>query len=307
MTPPLAPVLPLLSLLPLLPPQVPPLPPGAGGVDMTLVTDPAPVPTGCVAAVDLVLSSAVPATVAAVDVILTWDPAELELIQALPSAEDWFVAAFLNDPDGINDDVLDGEALFTALANPSAPLELPPDLVVATFLFTVLDDGDVAIAPSAGAFGVTAVHGIVPGEVVTGVLGGPVPVTSVDVPSQEVTRLGTPPNPDAFEPGLTSGPVIGQVWDPYVDHTTFMPTALVDFLGVTPPTGFVDLPTPFGTVLIDIFQPFYLVGVPAGQPFAVPVPFDCSLIGVEACSQAASLDAVDIQATNALDLLVGNV
>ncbi|QDU69372.1 hypothetical protein [Engelhardtia mirabilis] len=277
----------------------------APDVDMILTTTTPAVPPGCLAEVELTLSSTTAASVAAVDVILSWNPAELTLIQALPSGEDWLVAAFLNDPDGINDDLLDGQALFTALINPANPLALPPDPLVATFVFEVIADGSVGITPTAGAFGETAVIGVVPGPALTGVVSGPVAITATPVAALEVPRLGTPPNPDAFKPGLTSGPVIGQTWDPFVDHTTFMPTAMADFLGIAPPTGFPDLPSPFGTILIDIFSPIFLVGGPAGAPFNIGVPFDCSLVGVEVCSQAASIDPVDIQATNALDLTIG--
>ncbi|MBI5850309.1 MAG: VCBS repeat-containing protein [Planctomycetes bacterium] len=67
------------------------------------------------------------------------------------------------------------------------------------------------------------------------------------VPSAQVPRLGTPPNPNALRPGVTSGPVIGRTWDPVVDHTLFMPAATADFLLLAlAPTNST---TPFGTLL----------------------------------------------------------
>jgi hypothetical protein len=263
------------------------------------------VPTGCIAEVDVQLSSSAPQLVAAVDVLLTWDPSRLQLIQALPSDEGWLVAAFLGDPDGINDDVTDGQALFTALANPASGLSLPPDRNVATFLFKALDSGTVALLPSLGAFGKTRVIGALPGLELPVTLSAPAVVIAQDVPSLEVVRLGTPPNPNAFRPGQTSGPVIGAIWDPVVDHSSFFPGPLVDLLGISPVPAPVDLPSVFGTFLIDIANPFLLFSSPAGQPFQLQVNFNCALVGRQAFAQAASLDAVDVVLTNALDLTVG--
>ncbi len=281
---------------------------GSPGVDMTLITAPGPVPVGCTVEIDLILSATDPYKVASVDALLSWDPSKLKLIQALPSDEDWFVAAFLNDQDGINFDVTDGDALFTALHNPADPLDVPPTKTVATFVFEVLGDGQVELLASLGAFGESRVLGTTPGEAITGALSPPLPISSLSVAPLEVVRLGTPPNPDVFRPGVSGGPVIGTVWDPFVDHTTFMPTALLDILVVTPDLGFPDLPTPFGTVLVDIFTANYLVFSPAGVPFAVGVPFNCALVGLDFCSQAAGLiPAVELMATNALDLTIGSL
>ena len=124
--------------------------------------------------------------------------------------------------------------------------------------------------------------------------------------SAEVVRIGTPPNPAALLPGVTSGPVTGAVWDPLVDHGAFLPGALGDFLLLSPSAAELDLGFS-GTLLCG--APFLGV-VPfnptPGQPFAIPIPDDCSLIGVGLCAQAlSSADGVAFLFTNALDITVG--
>ena len=129
---------------------------------------------------------------------------------------------------------------------------------------------------------------------------------AIEVPSaEEVVRLGSPANPAALEPGLTSGPVLGKTWDPYVDHSSFLPTATVDVLGLSAAQVNVPLP-PHGTLLCD---PAALVVdlqvVAAGTPFALPIPNDTSLLGLTLCAQAGSIHALGMQLTNALDITLG--
>lgn len=121
--------------------------------------------------------------------------------------------------------------------------------------------------------------------------------------ASETVRLGSPPNPDALRPGASRGPVIGEVWDPWVDHGSFFPSAGVDVLGI----GLVpaNQPSPIGTLLCDIGAlPFVFSGA-AGLPFSVPIPANCGLVGAPLCSQAGSTDGASIQLTNALDVVVG--
>ena len=59
-------------------------------------------------------------------------------------------------------------------------------------------------------------------------------------------RLGTPPNPNAYLPG-TTGPILGAVWDPRIDHTSFATGAGFDFMAVSGMTS--NIPTPIGTIL----------------------------------------------------------
>ena len=279
---------------------------GPAGVDMTLTPTFQCAAVNSVIEVDLVLSSATPASLSAFDAIITWDPTDLELLQAITTPGTWFVSGFLNDPDGINTDITDGDALFTGLANPGSPTTLPPDLVAVTFRFRVLDTGQVNLTPMLGVFGETKVVGLLPGQTITGTLSGPASVSTATGASSEVSRLGSPPNPNAFKPGLTSGPVIGQVWDPVIDHSSFLPTAILDAYFMT--LGPLNLPLPpYGTLLC--LPPFLLgplTGAP-GVPFFLPIPNDCVLVGLPLCTQAFSLDAGGTALmTNALDLTIGS-
>ena len=85
-----------------------------------------------------------------------------------PLAAIWFVQGFLPDPDGINVDITDGEAIYTVLASTASPATVPPDILVATFRFRALGFGAVKLKATAGAFGKTRVLSIVPGTETTG-------------------------------------------------------------------------------------------------------------------------------------------
>lgn len=120
----------------------------------------------------------------------------------------------------------------------------------------------------------------------------------------EVTRLGSPPNPDALRPGATTGPVLGASWDPFIDHATFLPDAVLDFLGVTASATNVPLP-PLGTLLCDLTAPPFLFTSAPGVPFSLSIPSNCILIGASLCSQGASASPTDVKFTNALDITIG--
>ncbi|MEM7310152.1 MAG: hypothetical protein AAF682_25980 [Planctomycetota bacterium] len=124
--------------------------------------------------------------------------------------------------------------------------------------------------------------------------------------ASELIRLGDPPNPNALTPGLTAGPVLGSVWDPSIDHTTFAPDALLDFLGVSPQTD--NAPTPFGTVLCGLPSAELTFTSPAGEPFGVPIPVDCNLSGLVLCAQGGALgEGGELSLTNALDVTLGTL
>ena len=131
-----------------------------------------------------------------------------------------------------------------------------------------------------------------------------------DVPDEcegavETIRLGSPPNQSAFLPGLSSGPVVGATWDPWVDHAAFAPTAVLDLVGVAAQPANVPLPG-LGTLLLDVSGPLPLFAVPSGSSFAIPIPLKCSLVGAQLTAQAASLDGLGGAAlTNALDITIG--
>lgn len=122
--------------------------------------------------------------------------------------------------------------------------------------------------------------------------------------SSQIVRLGSPPNPSAFVPGV-SPPILADVWDPVVDHTSFMPTADVDFVGISPTP--INAPSPWGTLLCDPASALLYTAPGPGMPFQIPVPSQCSLVGVTACTQAASLAVIggQIQLTNAIDITIG--
>ena len=124
------------------------------------------------------------------------------------------------------------------------------------------------------------------------------------VPSAEVVRLGSPPNPDALKPGLTSGPVLGSTWDPSLDHTSFLPGAIFDALAITKLGA--NVVTSFGTLLCNVSQPTVTIPGSVGLAFSIEVPTDCALAGTTLCAQAVSFDGAQVRLTNALDLVLGS-
>ena len=120
----------------------------------------------------------------------------------------------------------------------------------------------------------------------------------------EVSRPGTPPNPEALLGGVSGGPAIGSTWDPVVDHTAFAPTATVDVLAVS--LAPANLPSAAGTVLCDPGPPLFLFQTAPSTPFQVPVPSDCGAVGLTVCAQAAAVTASGgVLLTNALDVTLG--
>jgi hypothetical protein len=120
----------------------------------------------------------------------------------------------------------------------------------------------------------------------------------------ETVRLGNPPNPLAFLPGRTSAPIVGAVWDPRIDHTTFFPGATADFVLVDlrPP---INLPSSRGTLLCNVPPPSQRFFGPPGADFSLAIPNDCSLVGLPVCSQGGSMGSGTFQLANALDLVIG--
>lgn len=123
-------------------------------------------------------------------------------------------------------------------------------------------------------------------------------------PALEDVRLGRPPNPDAFVAGSTGAPVIGQLWNPFVDHGSFLPSATIDYMLVSAqPTNRV-VPS-LGTLLC---LPPFLTPLPnaaAGSPFQLTVPDQCGLVGLTLYTQALSGNGFALQLTNALDVTIG--
>ena len=127
----------------------------------------------------------------------------------------------------------------------------------------------------------------------------PVTVTAPStLPAAEVVRLGTPPNPNALLPGQTSAPIVGATWDPVIDHTEFLPDAVVDLVGLTPTS--TNLPGPLGTLLCDFSVAIIFFESAPGDPFEILIPNDSSFVGLSFCAQGISSDGLEIQLTNAL-------
>ncbi|MEO0651023.1 MAG: hypothetical protein AAFZ65_10130 [Planctomycetota bacterium] len=122
--------------------------------------------------------------------------------------------------------------------------------------------------------------------------------------AKETVRAGTPPNPTAFFPGVTSGPVVGSTWDPVVDHAGFVSNAVLDLMLVSTTVANTPLP-PAGTLLCA--PPYLLVPTTApGTPFAVAIPDNPALVGLPLCTQAISVDPLGAASgANALDLILG--
>ncbi|MEM7203849.1 MAG: hypothetical protein AAF628_26535 [Planctomycetota bacterium] len=122
------------------------------------------------------------------------------------------------------------------------------------------------------------------------------------VESLEVVRPGVPANPLALRPGATSGPVLGGVWDPSIDHSSFFPTAVIDALVISAIRQ--NTPTPqFGTLLCGLEIP--PVPAPPGANFPLRVPSNCVFVGAPLCVQGVSADLKNVRLTNALDVRLG--
>ena len=128
------------------------------------------------------------------------------------------------------------------------------------------------------------------------------------ITATETPRLGSPANPAAFLVGQTSRPVTGGVWDPVVDHSTFYPSATMDFLAINLSGVTVNVPSSLGTILCNPPQSPSLIflSVP-GVPFSVAVPDECRFVGKSICTQAGSFGGSQgLQLANAIDLVIGN-
>lgn len=217
-----------------------------------------------------------PELVSAVDALLQWDPDRLELVDSTLADFPPYVFGFLLDPDGINADVDDGEALYTVLAPPGASVSLTSDLVVARFEFEVLTSACVGLIPAVGTFGETRVHGVVPGEVITGALA---PHSAVEVPGTWVDLGGAAPGTGGLVPELEGDGILLECQPYTVTLTDALPSSL-GFLVI----GFstINLPLKGGIIVpdLDIIRMFpvgptgtkvFTGPWPAGIPGGIPI------------------------------------
>ncbi|MEM7199410.1 MAG: hypothetical protein AAF628_04040 [Planctomycetota bacterium] len=86
--------------------------------------------------------------------------------------------------------------------------------------------------------------------------------------------------------------------------TSFVPSATLDVALIA--TGGANLPLgAMGTLLCDPSNLVVVLSLP-GQPFAVPIPENQMLGGVDLCVQGASVDAAAMPLlANALDITIG--
>jgi hypothetical protein len=145
--------------------------------DLELIPDDSYVEVGDHIDIQIIVlaSGATDVNFSAIDALLDYDPVHIQLLSNDDtfSAEAWFASTFLPDPDGINADITDGDAIYTALAAPGPPAIAPPGgAIVTTLRFLALTPTPattISFLPSMGAFGVTEVYAYnQPGGVVTG-------------------------------------------------------------------------------------------------------------------------------------------
>jgi hypothetical protein len=137
-----------------------------GLVDLTYSPALASAAVGDVIEIQLLASAAgsAPANIGSLDALIQYDASALTLIGSDQTAAtySWFIMGFLPDPDGINADIGDGEALFSALAQPTLPATTvaPGSLTITTLRFQAIAPSPgaiISIGAMAGAFGDTMV------------------------------------------------------------------------------------------------------------------------------------------------------
>jgi hypothetical protein len=139
--------------------------------------------------------------IASLDVLPGWDPDHLQLLGVQDNGPyDWLWSTFPDDSggDGMNDTWNDGNAKYTALAQPGAGHEAwatPDGLLVTTFEFLVLwetpapEPTELFMIPGFGEHSWTKVRPPGGGDV-TGTLSDPALITIVPEPSCLVLLLG---------------------------------------------------------------------------------------------------------------------
>jgi len=118
-----------------------------------------------------------------------------------------------------------------------------------------------------------------------------------------LSRVGVPANPNVLQVLPFTGPQLGKPWLPLVDHSVFLPSAILDVASVC--VVQLNLPIATGTLLVDLGTQIGFQVVNAGQTFAFMVPFNCALVGAGVSMQVGSLSATQLALTNALDVVIG--
>ncbi len=144
--------------------------------------------------INLVATSTDPNTpmdIGAVDAILEWEAGYLGTVgyTAAHAGYAWMFEGFFNNPDGLNANLGDGNAMYTALAQvtQAAYAPGPPGLIVTTLQFTALAETPgtlVSFLPEYGQFSRTRVMKFSPANLeVTGEIGGAALVTIIPEPT----------------------------------------------------------------------------------------------------------------------------
>jgi hypothetical protein len=129
-------------------------------------------------------------SIAAMDVLLAWEPEFLELLGKEDNGPyEWLFSGFPDDSglDGLNDTWLDGDAFYSALARFGAPAFATPEgLLVTTMQFQALAETpgtELTIPEHLGEFSYTRVYdGEIPGKDVHGELGSATIIILSEVP-----------------------------------------------------------------------------------------------------------------------------
>ena len=248
-----------------------------GEVDLGFVPAVSTVLVDEVVEIDIIATSyaAVPQDVAAIEAILDWDTEFLELlgIDDANAGYTWFVSDFLPDPDGINDDLANGNALYTALARQDSPAVVPPPpgLIVTTVQFRASAPTAgtlVSFVPALGVFGKSRVlEFYTPGLESTGNITSTETESIGDLPVETTLDIHTGSCPNPVNPSSRGKVPMALVGSELFDVTEVDVDSLVlsraDGLGrkVTPLAGrsgvigeISDVATPFGGDLCECHE-----------------------------------------------------
>ena len=233
--------------------------PASAAVDLVLAPHTQTVGNGAMVEIGLyaVSDSEEDQSVAAMDVVLVWDPAILELTGFTNNGPySWLMSGFLGDSqlDGVNDSLLDGDAIYTALSGFNTPaLATPEGLLVTTLQFTAVAESastTVAVEAALGDFSVTRVFG---GN------GTTMDVTG-DLGEATITILGAA-TLSVFDVSLLAGRasevlVSGEI----VDRLTFGLTIVVGLVPRAGNTGTVSFTEAPPSDIIEVGDPWPFVG-----------------------------------------------
>ena len=240
------------------------------------------------------------------DLVVTWDDTKLDFFSGAAATSDWNQVGFFlfNGPGEINNDTQDGAHMFS-VRNQDTPVLIDGKYIIAALSFASDTTADIAIDQSVDVLS-TVAYGDTSSVVLSTTPGPPMEFkAAANSPAVESIRLGTPPNPNALRIGQSSGPVTGNIWDPFIDHTLFAPDSVLDLLVAS--TVSANDPGPGFTFLTGVFNLGYFLAPAPGERFQIPIGGDCSLIGAQVYTQGASvLPSGEIVGCNAIDITLGN-